>query len=93
MRSSIAVAVDAVRERDELEVLADREVVVEQRRVGHERERGARVLGVGLRVRVVAADAHGAVGRLEQPGDRAHRGRLAAAVGADERDALARARR
>ena len=48
MRVLDAVARDAVGERDELEVLADGEVVVEQRRVGHERQRRARRLGVGL---------------------------------------------
>ena len=47
-----------MRDVDELEVLADRQVVVEQRRVGHERERRAGALGVGLGVRVGAGDAH-----------------------------------
>ena len=51
-----AVVEDAVRERHEPEVLADGQVVVEQRRVGDERERGPRLLGVGLGVRIVAAD-------------------------------------
>ena len=82
------LAAHAVRERHQLEVLADGEVVVEQRRVGHERERGAGGLGVGLAVWIVTADAHGAGARLEQARDRAHGGRLAAAVGADERHAL-----
>ena len=74
---------------DQLEVLADGEVVVEQRRVGHERERGAGVLGVGSRWGSWPHTRTRAGPRLEQPGDRAHGGRLAAAVGADERDALA----
>ena len=43
----------AVGERHQLEVLPDREVVVEQRRVGHERQRRPRALGLGLTVRVV----------------------------------------
>ena len=50
-----AVVDHAVRERDELEVLAHRQVVVEHRRVGHQRERGPRLLGLGLAVRIVAA--------------------------------------
>ena len=55
MRAVVPSPATPCDERDELEVLADREVVVEQRRVGHERERGARVLGVRLGVRIVAA--------------------------------------
>ena len=62
------VAGDAVRERHELEVLADGQVVVEQRRVGHERERGARVLGLGLAVRVVRRTTRTVpVARLSSP--------------------------
>ncbi len=80
---------DAVRERDERQVLPDREVVVEHRRVGNERQRGASRLGVRLAVRIVAADPHRALGRLQQPRDRPDRGGLPRAVGADQRHALA----
>ena len=81
-------AAEPVGHADELEVLAHGEVVVEQRVVGHERQPRAGVLGLGLAMRVEALDAHLARRGLEQAGQRAHRGRLAAAVGADERDAL-----
>ena len=88
MRSSSSLPPTRVGHAHELEVLADGEVVVEQRVVGHERQPRASVLGLGLLVRVEALDAHVAGRGLEQAGDRAHRRRLAAAVGADERDAL-----
>src|SRR3954453_8801045 len=80
--------VSPVGQRYELEVLADGEIVVEQRRVRHECERGAGCFGVGLAVRIVTAEPYRAGARLEQAGDRAHGGRLAAAVRADERYAL-----
>ena len=79
----------AVGERNERQVLADREVVVQHRRVGDKRQRSASGLGVRFTVRVVAADPHGALGRLQQPRDRPDRGGLPRAVGADQRDALA----
>ena len=74
---------------DELEVLGDREVVVEQRRVGDERERGAGALRVGLGVRVGAGRRAPRPPSGQQARDGAHGRRLARAVRPDERQALA----
>ena len=58
MRPSQLAAAERVGHAHELEVLADGEVVVEQRVVGHERQPRAGVLGLGLLVWVEALDAH-----------------------------------
>ena len=82
MRSSDAVAVDAVQARVEAQELAGRQLFVDEGPVRNEAERCFRRFRV--RRQIVSVDEDAAGGRFQQAGDHADGGGLARAVRAEE---------
>ena len=78
---------NAVEASDEPEMLFDGEMLEQLWLVGNEGEE--RLCLLGRSRHVVAAHAHGAARRHDDPGDAAERGRLSRAVGADEAEHFA----
>ena len=83
-----AVAIEPVQARVEPQELAGRELLVDERAVGNEPERGLRELRLGGGIMAVHDDA--SRGRLQQAGDHPQRRRLARAVRPEEAVNLAR---
>ena len=80
-------AAETVGAREEIEVVADRGVLVSGEMIGHPADAATHF--VGILGDVDAADLHGAMIRQIERREDAHRGRLARAVGPDEADHLA----
>src|SRR5207253_269868 len=80
-------APNAIGGGEEFEVLDDFHVVVDAKKVGHEADESADLLGLG--VDRIAADIGFTPGGIEQRGEHPHGGGLAGAVGANETEDVA----